>query len=136
MHIGTFPDGVEFATFVMARQNYPFENMSVPDAEALFGDIHATIPTPDAVAGNWDGHLILAQSPDSSLSNQVSPVLFHVSFQTANGKTTAQCKAGGIEFSCNPNAASMRLLGSKTLLGKWTAVAPALGDVVYFVLNR
>ena len=56
MHLGTFPDGIEFATFVMARQNYPFENMSVPDADALFNDTRATVPTADAIAGDWDGH--------------------------------------------------------------------------------
>src|SRR5205823_229541 len=36
MHLGEFPHGVEFATFVMARNNYPFEKMSVPDHQAIF----------------------------------------------------------------------------------------------------
>ncbi len=63
MHLGTFPDGMEFATFVMARQNYPFENMSVPDAEALFADAHTAAPAADAIAGNWDGHLITIADP-------------------------------------------------------------------------
>ena len=25
MHVGEFPNGTEFATFVLARYNYPFE---------------------------------------------------------------------------------------------------------------
>ena len=44
MHLGTFPNGIVFATFVMARQNYPFENMSVPDADALFADASVAAP--------------------------------------------------------------------------------------------
>ena len=136
MHLGTFPDGIVFATFVMARQNYPFENMSVPDADALFADPRAAVPAPDAIAGDWDGHLILARAPDTSLVNQFSPVLFHAGFQTAGGKTTAQCKSGALDFTCSPDPATLRMLGPKTLLGKWTGVAPALGDTIYFVLKR
>jgi cholesterol oxidase len=132
MHIGTFPDGIEFATFTMARQNYPFEHMSVPDAEALFQDARAMPPTSDLIAGDWDGHLILARSPDTSLANQFSPVLFHAKF----GESTAQCKAGAVAFSCAPELGSMRMLGPKTLLGKWKGVAPGLGDTIYFVLKR
>jgi cholesterol oxidase len=136
MHLGTFPDGIEFATFVMARQNYPFENMSVEDADALFGDARATVPTTDGIAGDWNGHLILVPAADTTLLNQVSPVLFHASFQTAAGKTTAQCKAGETAFTCGPDPASMRMLGTGTLLGKWAGVAPALADTIYFVLKR
>jgi hypothetical protein len=136
MHAGTFPDGVELATFVMSRQNYPFENMSVDDANALFTEPRATVPTPDGIAGNWDGHLILAPRADDTLLNQVSPVLFHADFQTSAGKTTADCKAGATAFTCGPDPASMRMLGAGALLGKWTGVAPALGDPLYFVLKR
>ena len=41
MHVGQFPTGVEVATFVMVRHNYPFEKMSVPDHHAIFADIGA-----------------------------------------------------------------------------------------------
>ena len=30
-----------------------------------------------AIEGDWDGHLITLKTPDTSLLNQASPVLFH-----------------------------------------------------------
>ncbi len=136
MHLGTFPNGIVFATFVMARQNYPFENMSVPDADALFADASVAAPGAADVEGNWDGHLITLKTPDTSLANQVSPVLFHAAFHGGS----AQCSAAGVQFARGLNASELRLLDPKTLLGKWTgldsAVAKALGDTIYFVLKR
>jgi hypothetical protein len=45
-----------------------------------------------------------------------------------------------VQFARGLNASELRLLGSTTLLGKWTgldsAVAKALGDTIYFVLKR
>jgi hypothetical protein len=125
MHVGTFPNGLVFASFVMARQNYPFENMSAPDAEMLFADARAVVPAAAAMEGEWDGHLITLTTPDSSLLNQVSPVPFHASFHAGS----ATCSVPGIRF----DAAGLRLLGPTTLLGK---AASALGDTVYFVLKK
>jgi hypothetical protein len=136
MHLGTFPNGIVFATFVMARQNYPFENMSVPDADALFADATVTAPGAADVEGDWDGHLIMLKTPDTSLANQVSPVLFHATFHDGS----AQCSAAGVQFGRGLDANELRLLGPTTLLGKWTgldsAVAKVLGDTICFVLKR
>ena len=73
-----------------------------------------------------------APAPRVSNTPPKSSVLFHAKF----GGGQAKCKAGAIEFSCAPEAGSMRMLGPKTLLGKWTGVAPVLGDTIYFVLQR
>ena len=136
MHLGTFPNGIVFATFVMARQNYPFENMSVPDADALFAGTTVAAPGAADVEGDWDGHLITLKTPDTSLANQVSPVLFHATFHGGS----AQCSAAGVQFARGLNASELRLLDPTTLLGKWTgldsAVAKALGDTIYFVLKK
>jgi cholesterol oxidase len=136
MHLGTFPNGIVFSTFVMARQNYPFEFMSAPDADALFSDARATVPDAAAIEGDWDGHLITLQTPDTSLLNQVSPALFHASFHAGS----ASCSAAGVTFARGLNLGELRLLGPKTLLGRWTgldsAVANALGETIYFVLKR
>ena len=35
MHIGDFPDGIEFATFIMARHNYPFELATDDDKKLI-----------------------------------------------------------------------------------------------------
>ncbi|HEV2495479.1 MAG TPA: GMC family oxidoreductase [Terriglobia bacterium] len=86
MHLGDFPNGLEFATFVMARDNYPFEKMSVPDHQAIFTGDHAHVPSPTEIAGAWDGHLIFLTRPDISLMNQLNPVAFRLRFlPTTNG---------------------------------------------------
>jgi hypothetical protein len=136
MHLGTFPNGIVFSVFVMARNNYPFEFMSAPDAEALFADARMAAPDAVAIEGAWDGRLILLKTPQTSLLNQVSPVLFQASFHAGS----ASCSAAGVKFGRGPNLSELRLLGPKTLLGKWTgldpAVAKALGETIYFVLKR
>jgi hypothetical protein len=130
MHLGTYPNGIEFAPFVMARHNYPFENMSVPDHEALFAAARATVPSPDELQGSWEGHLVFLTTPDVSLVNQVSPVLFRVGFDSPGGKLAAVCRAGSDpESSRAPDAAAeLRLIDFGTLLGKWESLR--------FVLKR
>ena len=156
MHLGTFPTGMEVATFVLTRHNYPFANMSIPDHQALFEDTHASVPSPDGLAGTrWDGHLIFLQTPDTSLLNQLSPVLFRVGFHLRDGQTAARCRVGAIEFAhaldADAIANGMRKVGSDTLLGRWPAgmlapeVSAGLAElahagpgplVFYFVLKR
>ncbi|MEO8596035.1 MAG: GMC family oxidoreductase [Candidatus Solibacter sp.] len=136
MHLGAFPNGIVFSTFVMARQNYPFTNMSVPDADALFKDARALPPSAADIEGDWDGRVIALRTPDTSLLNQVAPVLFHAKFQGG----AATCSVAGVPFTRPFNPADLRKLGPGTLLGRWTAldspVAKALGDPLYFVLKR
>ena len=80
MHLGEFPNGMEFATFVMARHNYPFEKMSAPDHQAIFAGDRARVPAANELAGNWNGHVIFLTRPDLSLLNQVNPVAFNLKF--------------------------------------------------------
>jgi hypothetical protein len=165
MHLGEFPNGVEFATFVMARNNYPFDNMSIPDFGAVFGDPRASAPVAAQIEGPWDGHLIFVAAPEKTLLNQVNPALFHVEFHTENGQTQVKCRAGLVtaqstvqntpEFVLAPGPAGsyseIRMTGADTLVGRWVgpaldpAVAGALGGclameggqpVLYFVLKR
>jgi cholesterol oxidase len=153
MHLGTFPDGLEFATFVMSRNNYPFENMSTEDHQAIFDDPRNNVPNPSDLAGNWSGHLVLLPTTDNSLLNQVSPVAFRVSFQTEDGRTTAKYQVGPVEFSIAldaPTPQGFREIDSDTILGMClvpdaAAIAnlPACfvrtvsgGSNIYFVLKR
>ena len=122
MHLGTFPNGLEFATFVMARQNYPFENMSIPDHDAIFADPRAVVPQSGQIEGEWAGHLIFVATPDSTLLNQVSPVLFHAAFHAGAGKfqlggidTPLQCDCGWLApprcsagARCHPRSTTSR----------------------------
>jgi hypothetical protein len=133
MHLGNFPGGLETATFVMARHNYPFEKMSVPDHQAIFTGDHVHIPTPSEMAGNWEGHLIFLTRPDISLLNQVNPVLFRLRLiPTANG-VEARFRFGlrsakkDTEFTDEsarlidiPGLQSeIRMIDADNLIGKW-----------------
>ncbi len=130
MHLGKFPEGLEFATFVMARNNYPFENMSVPDHQAIFNGDHVRVPGRAEIAGAWEGHVIFLTRPDVSLLNQLNPVLFRMRFVLASGGVEARCQFGfgakQVQFSSEyaelVDAAGfqekIRLIDSNTLIGK------------------
>ena len=163
MHLGAFPNGVEVATFVMARHNYPFENMSVEDHRLIFSDPRTSAPTAAQLEGRWDGHLIFVSDPNATLLNQVSPALFQVSFDT--GAQHAQCRFGLVSSESRVDYAGdltrvvdsasmgteLRMIDAGTLIGKWALpeVRPGwlpgldrylqlvLGQfVIYFVLKR
>jgi cholesterol oxidase len=131
MHLGTFPTGMEFATFVMARNNYPFENMSVEDHRLIFADQRTWAPSAAELEGQWNGHLIFVANPNATLLNQVSPVLFHVSFDASGqqaqyrfGRAAAESR---IDYSSvfsraldwTSGKTEIRMIDSGTMIGKW-----------------
>ncbi|HTS66103.1 MAG TPA: GMC family oxidoreductase [Candidatus Acidoferrales bacterium] len=126
MHLGTFPDGLAFATFVMSRNNYPFENMSIADHQAMFADPRNAVPAAAQLTGNWNGRAILSPSADESLLNQVNPVLFHVSLQS-----DARYQVGPVEFTRPLDAKEFRMIDANTLL---SSCGKSL--VPYFLLTR
>ena len=135
MHLGEFPHGVEFATFVMARNNYPFEKMSVPDHQAIFNGDRVRVPSAADIAGAWDGHLVFLTRPDISLLNQLNPVAFRLRFiPTTNGvegryqfgilSGQMQVQFTG-EFVRLIDLTSfhdeIRMIDAKTMIGKWVS---------------
>jgi hypothetical protein len=143
MHLGDFPNGVEFATFVMARNNYPFQNMSVEDHQLLFADSRVTVPTPAQLAGQWNGNLIFVEHPNSTLLNQLNPVVFQLAFTAQGTQLQARYKFGLIgtgtqvqmtqEFVRLSDFAGfqgqIRMIDNDTLIGKWVAAdLSALAD--------
>lgn len=135
MHLGDFPTGLETATFVMARHNYPFEKMSVPDHQAIFSGDHVHVPTPSELAGNWDGHLIFLTRPDISLLNQVNPVRLRLRFIPTAAGVDARFRFGLLkaakdtEFTDESSRLAdalglkneVRMLDANTLIGKWVS---------------
>ncbi len=97
MHLGEFPNGIEFATFVMARHNYPFEKMSVLDHKAIFEDSRARIPAASEIAGTWNGYLIFLTRPDLSLLNQLDPVAFNVKFVPTSQGVECRFRFGRVQ---------------------------------------
>ena len=124
MHLGQFPDGVEFATFTLARHNYPFELMSVDDYRLVAADPQARKPAAADVAGQWEGRLITLAHPTISLMSKPNPVSLTGSF-APNG--AASFRIGGVDVAWSGGPlADLRLVGNDTLAGKWD-VGPALG---------
>jgi hypothetical protein len=142
MHLGDFPNGLEFATFVMERHNYPFEKMSVPDHHAIFNDPRTRVPKPEELPGEWHGHLVLLTRPNTSLLNQANPVLFRIIFEADGDSVKARFRFGMIsigsevEFSDEylkiTNITSfhdeIRLIGDDMLIGKWAS--PELNPIL------
>lgn len=140
MHLGEFPKGLEFATFVMARNNYPFEKMSVPDHQAIFNGDHVRTPSPEEIAGTWEGHIIFLTRPDLSLLNQLNPVAFRLKFAPAPNGVIGRYQFGLLAGSMKVEFTSefvelldftifhdeIRMIDDKTLIGKWVSpAAPA-----------
>lgn len=94
MHLGEFPNGIEFATFVMERNNYPFEKMSVEDHHRIFSDPRLRVPAPSELAGEWEGNLVWLTRPNVSLLNQANPVLLRLRFTPAGGRLEGRYQFG------------------------------------------
>jgi hypothetical protein len=117
----------------MARHNYPFEKMSVPDHQAIFSGDHAKVPTPEKIAGTWDGHLIFLTRPDISLLNQLNPVAFRLRFvPTASGvegrfrfgllsgKKEVEFTDEFVRLIGSPMLRDeIRMIDDQTMIGKW-----------------
>ncbi len=142
MHLGTFPDGVVFSSFVMTRNNYPFEKMSVEDHQAIFADPRTTVPGAAQLEGEWDGNLIFLAHPNVSLLNQANPVLFRLSFRAAGNQVEGRYRFGllsgqmKVEFTeefvrlvdFTAFHDEIRLIDPDTLIGKW--VSPDMSPVL------
>jgi cholesterol oxidase len=142
MHLGEFPNGVEFATFVMERHNYPFEKMSVKDHQLIFSDPRARSPHPDEVTGEWSGHLVLLPHPNAGLLNQVNPVLFRLTFEREGETVRVRYRFGlvsgslGVQFSddylklTHPTAFQdeIRLIADDMLIGR--SASPELNPLL------
>ena len=141
MHLGDFPNGLEFATFVMARNNYPFEKMSVEDHQLLFADPHTSVPSAAQLPGQWNGSLIFVEHPNSTLLNQLNPVVFQLAFATQGAQLQASYKFGlistGAQVVMTPEflrlsdftafQGEIRMIDNDTLIGKW--IAPDLSSL-------
>lgn len=165
MHVGEFPNGIEFATFTLVRNNYPFEKMSVEDHNLIFSDPQTRVPAAAQLEGEWDGSLVFLTHPNTSLLNQLNPVAFHLAFKTAGGQVEGRYRFGLLSGEMKVEFTSefvrlidfttfhdeIRLIGADTLIGKWVSaeVTPSLLQglqnyieprsdrfAFYYVLNR
>jgi cholesterol oxidase len=149
MHLGEYPNGFEFSTFVMARYTYPLERMSAEDHRLLFGRQGISPPSPDVARGDWEGHLILLDQASTTLLTAPKTAAFR--FSSSDGRFRVGFETGGtVKWSEDlpVGAADIRALDTDTLIGKWSAaslpaslleslrgyVEPYAGEVVYYFL--
>jgi hypothetical protein len=99
MHLGTFPRGREFATFVMTRNNYPFEKMAVPDHEALFSGSESSVPAADDVLGSWTGYVVFLAHPELALHNQFNPPFVRMTATRRDNAVNARGRFGLARFA-------------------------------------
>jgi len=150
MHLGEFPNGLEFATFVMARYSYPLDRMSIDDYRAIAQQSGAQTVDIKFLQGRWNGSLILQQHPNTALLSPPTPVTFELS---AGDSSELRFGSGpSVPWSGLPDAvASMRMLDADTVIGARAAdqLSPALLDslrdylpggsgpqLIYYVLRR
>jgi cholesterol oxidase len=114
MHLGEFPNGIEFAAFVMARQNYPYEKMAIDDHRTLMAHPQTRPPARDELEGNWRGTLVFLSTPNISLLNQANPQLFEADFR--GGEASYRFR-GGLDLG-RP-AAELRRIDEQTIIGCW-----------------
>jgi hypothetical protein len=165
IHLGEFPNGIEITTFVMARNNYPFENMSLDDYKLIFADPHTSVPTGARLEGKWKGQLIFVTNPDTTLANQLNPVLFEISFKQMGTQVECLYHFGPVSMKSQVDITSdfvrlsdptgfhdeIRMIDQDMLIGNWVSpdLDPILRDamrsfleparngfVFYFILTR
>ncbi len=142
MHLGQFPDGVEFATFLMVRNNYPFEKMSVEDHQLIFSDPRTSVPAVRQLEGEWDGNLVFLTHPNTSLLNQFNPAAFHLAFKAAGNQVEGRYRFGllngAMQVEFTPDFVRLvdftefhdeiRMIDQETLIGKW--ISPDLSPLL------
>jgi hypothetical protein len=128
MHLGTFPNGMEFTTFVMARNNYPFAHMAVPDHDRLFDDAAVSrVPAPAELAGRWRGRVVFSRSPDRTMHNQFNlPIASAqvdadraaISVWWSSRRGTLAPATDALQLVDTSGHDDLRAIGSDTLLGR------------------
>jgi hypothetical protein len=70
MHLGDFPNGMEFSAFVMSRHNYPLERMSSEDHRLILALPEVTATAASQLTGDWEGSLVQLDGPGVRLMQQ------------------------------------------------------------------
>lgn len=149
MHLGEFPRGRVFGTFVMSRSNHPFEKMAVPDHDAIFTSSHAVAPQPSDLAGLWRGHVVFSKQPELTLHHQFNPPLVRLDVRAAGDGLEARMRVGlsrstsRVEFRADEVVLTgrsgrqerIRRLEDGTLMGRRTT-EPETAVTKRYVLTR
>ena len=117
MHLGEFPNGIEFSTFVMARQNYPYEKMAIDDHRLLMTHPETRQPSQAELEGNWRGTFVFLSAPNLSLLNQANPEVFQAEFR--GGEVQFRFRSGA-EIGVGQAMPGLRRVDDKTMVGIWT----------------
>ena len=116
MHLGDFPNGIEFATFVLERYSYGFEYMSMDDYHLLLGNSQPA--TGAQLAGEWNGNFIFLDHPNVALLSYPNPPAVPLTF-TSNTGLTLRLPNGTMVKAATTSLQDLRLVSADTVIGKW-----------------
>ena len=132
-HLGRFPRGVRAGTFLLARNSYPFDKMSVPDHNAIFDAPDTATPTLVDLRGAWRGTRVFIRRPDIALGNQFNPSLGSVTMESGTDRQTPRVTARARLTRLGFDQSQLRMAGPATLLARKPTTS---GDVRRYVFQR
>lgn len=119
MHLGEFPNGVEFATFVMERYSYSLQDMSIEDHQMLLGRTDFPRPSPGQVTGEWTGNFIVVEHPNTALLDHPERLPVRLTWRP-NAPLRMELGNGmKWDITADLSAQELRMLGQDTVIGKW-----------------
>jgi hypothetical protein len=125
MHLGQFPNGIEFSAFVMSRHNYPLERMSLDDHQRIFALPAAVAVAAAELAGEWEGHLVPIENPGTSLLQQLAPAPAKLA-AAADGNYTMTLSGGATNLTLTHSqvVSEARRIDTNTIAGKASLSLP------------
>ncbi len=124
MHLGNFPNGLEFSAFVMSRHNYPLERLSLEDHERIFAMPEVTAAALEA-ASAWEGNLVPLEHPGTSLLRNIPSAPVRLEADAAGGYTLSLESGGSrLVFPQAQVTLETRRIDDNTLAGKALITAP------------
>ena len=150
MHLGEYPNGFVFSTFVMSRYSYPLERMSVDDHRLLFAQQAAARarPTPRRLGGPPDPprpsrDLVTDRAAYGPVPARAPPMAASASGSDSGGAISSWSD------DLPAGATDLRALDTDTVIGTWKSsalpaalaaslrgyVEPYSGEVVFYFLR-
>lgn len=121
MHLGAFPNGVEFATFVMERYSYSFQDMSIEDYQMLFAKPDLSSPTLEQLSSNWSGNFIWLEHPNVLLLRHPRHLRMSVTLTQDLRFKSELDNQPELNINGELSLRNMRTVDPSTIIGRWEA---------------
>jgi hypothetical protein len=119
MHLGEFPNGLEFSTFVLERYSYGFRYMSMDDYQLLRSLPESASVTESQVIGQWSGTFIVLEHPNVSLLTYPQPPKVDLTVTNPSSIKVVLGNTVTLNIPDSPTLQDMRFIGNDTIIGRW-----------------